>query len=180
MRELASSLLDRHRGSWLLSLGGGVDVSDELEPATDTEVAAPVSAESQLRAAPGRGPRLGRVLVVDDNSMVRETMRRQLLVLGYEVGVAVERADAVAAVGQARGDGRPFDVVVVGVRGDDGSREQILVDARKLDPGVKVMIWTDWVNPGLRAWLRPGDCCVLGKPHALGELRLKLEELLAR
>jgi DNA-binding response OmpR family regulator len=143
-------------------------------------VAVPAAAgESSLRAAPGRGPRRGRILVVDD-PLVRETIRRQLLVLGYEVSVAAGRGEAVAACGQARGEGKRFDAVVLGVRGDDDGAEQTLADVRNLDPGVGVMIWSDWVNPRLCAWALRGGCCVLRKPHALAELQVKLEELLSR
>jgi hypothetical protein len=65
------------------------------------------------------------------------------------------------------------------VRGAGGwGGEHGLAELRRVDPGVKAIIWSDWVNPGLRAYVRRGDCCILGKPHALGELRLRLDELL--
>jgi len=116
------------------------------------EQGAAVSHEAALRAAPGRGPRLGRVLVMDENPMVRETMRRQLIVLGYEVALAADSRDAVAACERACQEGRPFAVVILGVLVDGGwGGAQTLDELKKFAPGSKALVWGDWLNPRLAA-----------------------------
>jgi two-component system, cell cycle sensor histidine kinase and response regulator CckA len=144
------------------------------------EPAAPPSAEASLRAAPGRGPRLGRILVMDDNRMVRETMRRQLVVFGYEVELAAEGREAVAAYEQARGEGKPFDMVVLDQHVDSGwNGERALHELKRLDPGVRTMVCSGLLDAPHETYVRKGFGCVLPKPYSLGELRLKLAELLS-
>jgi len=157
-----------------------VDAADvmRLEPCADPGVLA--SSESSLRAAPGRGPRRGRILVMDDNLMVLDTMRRQLAVFGYEVEIAAEGREAVAAYAKARAEGKPFDMVILDLHVDGGwGGEQTLVELRKLDLGVKAMVCSGLLNATDEAYARQGFGSVLGKPYTLGELRLKLEKMLS-
>ena len=145
------------------------------------ETGPPATPESSLRAAPGRGPRRGRILVMDDNQMVREMMRRQLAVFGFEVELAAEGQEAVAAYAKARGGGKPFDMVVLDLLVDGGwGGEQTLAELRRLDPGVKAMVCSGSLNAPVDTYVRQGFGSVLGKPYTLAELRLKLEEILSR
>jgi CheY-like chemotaxis protein len=117
---------------------------------------------------------------MDDNQMVREMMRRQLAVFGFEVELAVEGREAVAVYAKASGDGKPFDMVVLDLLVDDGwGGEQALAELRKLDPGVKAMVCSGSLNAPVEAYVRQGFGTVLGKPYTLAELRLKLEEMLS-
>ena len=144
-----------------------------------TNRGATASAEATLRAAPGRGPRRGRVLVMDDHQMVRETMRRQLVVFGFEVAVSANGQAAVEAYEQARRDGTPFDMVVLDRLVDGGwGGERTLAELRKLDPRVKAMLWCGSLDAPSEAYVRQGFGAVLGKPYSLEELRLKVEKIL--
>lgn len=135
--------------------------------------------ESALRAAPGRGPRRGRILVMDDHPMVRETMRRQLVVFGFEVELAADGEAAVAAYERARVEGRPFDLVVLDrlVEGGWGG-ERTLVELRRLDSGVRGLLSCAALDARPEAYLRQGFGAVLEKPYSLAELGLKLDEVL--
>ena len=57
-----------------------VTVGLSLEPSSGP--GAERTEESVHLAAPGRGPRRGRILIMDDDRMVLETMRRQLAIFG--------------------------------------------------------------------------------------------------
>jgi two-component system, cell cycle sensor histidine kinase and response regulator CckA len=149
-----------------------------LEPCP--EPGAPATSESALRAAPGRGPRRGRILIMDDNRLVRETLRRQLSVFGYEVEITAEGREAVAAYDQARGDGKPFDMVVLDLIVDGGwGGEQTLAELRKLDDGVKAMVCSGLLSRSVEAYARLGFGCVLAKPYTLSQLRQMLEVMLS-
>ena len=111
--------------------------------------------------------------------MVRETMRRQLVVFGFEVAVSANGQAAVEAYEQARRDGTPFDMVVLDRLVDGGwGGERTLAELRKLDPGVKAMLWCGSLDAPSEAYVRQGFGAVLGKPYSLEELRLKVEKIL--
>ena len=157
-----------------------MDAADGSKLGACPETGPPATPESSLRAAPGRGPRRGRILVMDDNQLVREMMRRQLAVFGFEVELVAEGREAVAAYAKARGDGKPFDMVVLDLLVDGGwGGEQALAELRKLDPGVKAMVCSGLLSRSVEAYKRQGFGSVLAKPYTLCDLRMKLDELLS-
>jgi CheY-like chemotaxis protein len=132
-------------------------------------------------AARGRGPRRGRVLIMDDDRMVRDTMRRQLVIFGYEVVAAVDGEEAVRAYRQAREDGQPFDVVILDLQVPSGwGGERTISELQKLNPGVKALVCSGSLAGPVDAYQRQGFCGVLGKPYAMTELRTVLESALQR
>jgi len=135
--------------------------------------------ESAQIAAPGRGPRRGRILIMDDEKMVRETVRRQLVICGYDVAVAVHGEDAVSAYRQEREAGRPFDVVILDLKVADGwGGEQTLVELLRLDPGVKALVCSGTLAGPKTHYEKKGFCGVIGKPYSLADLRAQLEAVL--
>ena len=130
------------------------------------------SEESEYLAAPGRGPRHGRVLIMDDDRMVRETMRRQLVICGYEVTATSCGEDAVGAYRQARESGWPFDAVILDLMVSGGwGGEQTLAELLSLDPGVKAVVCSGTLAGSKEHYEKQGFCGVLGKPYSLGDLR---------
>jgi CheY-like chemotaxis protein len=116
---------------------------------------------------------------MDDHQMVRETMRRQLVVLGFEVAVAAEGREAVALHEKAIGEGAPFDAVVLDLRVDGGwGGEETLAELRRLNPGVKAMVCSAALAASPDAYLRKGFRAVLSKPYSIVELQQKLETTL--
>ena len=135
--------------------------------------------ESALLAAPGRGPRRGRVLVMDDDRMVRETMRRQLVICGFEVVAAADGEDAVSAYRQAQQDGQPFDAVILDLQVETGwGGEQTLTELLKLDPAVKALVCSGTLEGPTAHYIQKGFRGVLGKPYSLAALRGELEAVL--
>lgn len=134
--------------------------------------------ESSLRAAPGRGPRRGRILVMDDDRMMRDVMRRHLAVFGFEADLFAEGQEAVSAYARAREEGRPFDGVILDLAVDGGwGGERTLGELRALDPDVKAMVCSGSLEATDDQYRRQGFAAVLAKPYSLGEFRQKLETL---
>lgn len=132
--------------------------------------------ESLYPAAPARGPRRGRILIMDDDRMVRETMTRQLTVCGYEVVAAAEGRQAVTIYQGEKAAGRSFDAVILDLQvGNGWGGEQTLEELRRLDPGVKAMVCSGTLAGGTADYLRKGFRAVLGKPYSLGDLRALVE-----
>ena len=138
------------------------------------------SDELSLPAASGRGPRRGRILVMDDDRQLRDMLRRQLAVFGFEVELVAEGREAVAAYAKARGDGKPFDMVVLDLLVDGGwGGERTLAELRGLDPGVKAMVCSGSLSGPPDVYSRQGFGAVLAKPYSLEELRRKVESSLS-
>lgn len=155
----------------------GLDL--ELRVGSRPERTDAYSEESSHLAAPGRGPRRGRVLVMDDDRMVRETMRRQLVICGFEVVASANGEGAVSAYRQAQQDGQPFDAVILDLLVENGwGGEQTLIELLKLDPGVKALVCSGTLEGPKAHYVQKGFRGVLGKPYSLACLRGELESVI--
>lgn len=136
--------------------------------------------EAALPAAPGRGRRLGKILIMDDSLIVRDTMRQQLVLLGYEVVASCDGQEAREVFRQAREAGQPFDAVILDLMVPTGwGGEQTLTELLKLDPGVKALVCSGSLSNPAGHYKRLGFRGVLSKPYALGELRGVVEAVLS-
>jgi len=144
-------------------------------PATDRPAAAACAAEPAMV----RGS--GRVLVMDDEDMVRDVAGAILAELGYEVGFARDGEEAVAVYLQAQKDGRPYDAVIMdltvpgGMNGRDATRELL---AR--DPAARVIVSSGYHQDPIMAHFRDHgfrDC--IAKPYDVSVLSRTLARVLA-
>lgn len=84
------------------------------------------------------GLRSGRVLVMDDDPLVREVSAEMLVALGYEVEVADEGEQALAMYQAAMQQGRRFDAVIMdltvpgGLGGKDAMRRLLELDGQAM------------------------------------------------
>lgn len=130
-------------------------------------------------AALARGPRRGRILVMDDERQVREMMCLQLAVSGYEVTASAHGEDALNAYRRARESGRLYDAVILDLLVPDGwGGERTLAELLQFDPGVKALVCSGTLDGSREHYERKGFRGVLGKPYTLAELCRELEALL--
>jgi two-component system, OmpR family, response regulator MprA len=117
-----------------------------------------------------------RLLVVDDDRAVRESLRRALTLEGYEVDLAVDGPDALARVATSSPDAVVLDVLMPDVDG-------LAVCRRLREAGnrVPVLMLTARESVGDRvAGLDSGADDYVVKPFALEELLARLRALLRR
>ena len=131
----------------------------------------PGSAASDGSAAPAH-----RILVVDDDRAVRESLRRSLEFNGYAVTLAEDGAQALAQVGAARPDAVIMDVMMPRLDGLDATRA---LRAAGNDVPLLVLTARDAVGDRV-AGLDAGADDYLTKPFALDELLARLRALLRR
>ena len=84
-----------------------------------------------------------RVLVMDDEAVLRRLVQAILRHAGHEVEAVGDGAEAVKRYSDAREEGRPFDVVILDLSvpgGVDG--KETLKQLRALDPKVRAMFST--------------------------------------
>ena len=118
-----------------------------------------------------------RILVVDDEPAVRDSLRRALELEGYEVDLAVDGEEALARLGQfPPPDAVILDILMPGIDGLEVCRR-----VRAGGNGVPVLMLTARAEVDSRvAGLDAGADDYLPKPFALAELLARLRALLRR
>jgi len=160
--------------------GGAIAVESEPGVGTTFRLLLPASRklpQAEKASAPASRPRRGRILVMDDEEVVRKLIRRLLEQEGHEVELVEDGQMAVGAYESAKGQGRPFDAVLLDLTVRDGVGGQETVrELLKIDPAVKAMVMSGYANdPVVREPERYGFKGVLAKPFD----KLKLREMLA-
>ncbi len=123
-----------------------------------------------------RSPHLPRVLVVDDDRAVRESLRRSLEFNGYDVHLAGDGAEALAGIGSVVPDVVVMDVMMPRLGGLDATRA---LRAAGNDVPILVLTARDAVGDRVEG-LDAGADDYLTKPFALQELLARLRALLRR
>ena len=117
-----------------------------------------------------------RILVVDDDRAVRESLRRSLAFNGYDVHLAGDGAEALAGIGAVAPDVVVMDVMMPKLDGLEATRA---LRAAGNDVPILVLTARDAVGDRVEG-LDAGADDYLTKPFALEELLARLRALLRR
>ena len=115
--------------------------------------------------ATGRSPRIDapRVLVVEDDPDSARRAARALFAMHLQAVVVPSGAEALERLAR---DGRPFAAACVDSRLRDVPSAQVLAEAHRLRPGLRVLLTSDAVADVLTS-----DCVVLCRPFTADEFR---------
>ncbi|MEA1923733.1 MAG: cache domain-containing protein [Pseudomonadota bacterium] len=172
------SIVSRH--------GGHIGVDSKLGRGTVFTLYLPASEVLQLpqtelvsagSSSPGQS---ARVLVMDDEEIIREVVSQLLEGLGYEVETAEGGQLAIEIYRQARVLGSPFDVVIMdltipgGMGGEEAIKELLL-----LDPEVKAIVSSGYADDPIMAnYTEYGFKGIVSKPYSISQLREVLNRVL--
>ena len=123
----------------------------------------------------------GRVLVMDDEQMVREVLGRMLNHLGYEADFARDGSQAIEKFVQGKASGLPFDVVILDltVPGGMGGKKAVQ-ELLKIDPQVKTIVSSGYSDDAIMAdFHKYGFHEVIAKPYGILELDKVLQKVMA-
>lgn len=121
----------------------------------------------------------GRVLVMDDEDILRDVAVDILRTIGYEAAAVRDGSEALEAYRGAMSAGRPYDVVIMDltVPGGMGGREAV----RKLlemDPGARVIVSSGYSNdPVMADYRKHGFVDVIAKPYRMRDLGAVLQRV---
>jgi PAS domain S-box-containing protein len=156
-------------------LGGGLMLSSKPGVGTTAELLLPVSAELVASATPAavavaEAPAIGRVLLVDDEPLVRASTAGMLSELGYEVVEAASAEEALSLLDrEPQIDGIITDHLMPGMSGVDLARR-----IRVKRPGIPVLLLSGFAGAeGMAAELP-----LLTKPFRQSNLAASLAMLL--
>jgi len=116
----------------------------------------------------------GKILIVDDDLGMRETLEAVLKEDGYQVDTAGDGAQAIQAV-----QAKAYDVILLDVRMPDASGLDVLTRVKKIAPETAVIMMTAYgtVKTAVEA-VKSGAYDFLTKPFELDEMRLQIKKVL--
>jgi DNA-binding NtrC family response regulator len=109
-----------------------------------------------------------KILVVDDESLIRWSLVETLSDSGCEVVAVIDAGSAIQAV---TGSESPFDVALLDLRLPDSHDLALLCRLRRLTPATRVILMTAHGTPEMsQEALDLGAYCVLHKPFEMNAL----------
>ena len=167
-------IIERHRGGLDIESEPGQGTTfrirlpvAEVEPVAEAPVAA-VNGAAVAETAAGRDATgIRRILVVDDQEIIRDVIQQQLAEDGHQVQTAGSGREALEILGSVSYDLLVTDHSMPGMTG-----EELAVQVKGKYPGTAVILLTGFggsVNDNDRAM--PGVDMILGKPASSFELR---------
>ncbi|MCP5047859.1 MAG: PAS domain S-box protein [bacterium] len=122
----------------------------------------------------------GKVLVMDDDKMVGDIVRRQLTHLGYQSEIAHEGHEAIRLYRKALDKDKPFDAVLMDltIPGGLGGAETVK-KLLKIDPHVRAIVSSGYSNDPIMAdFENYGFTNCIVKPYKLQELSQTLHQVM--
>jgi PAS domain S-box-containing protein len=124
----------------------------------------------------------GKILIMDDEDMIREITGELLLNLGYQVEFAKNGNEAIVMYREALDLEKPFDAVILDltIPGGMGGKETIK-ELLKIDPNIRAIVSSGYSNDPIMAEFKDhGFGGVIIKPYRLAELSQTLHDVLDR
>jgi len=144
--------------------------------------AEPLEGEGQgaVDADPVAPPSIRRVLVMDDEEMLRKLSLRMLKRLGYAAESVENGAGAIDAYQKQKDLGKPFDMVILDLTNKGGmGGKQTIRELLKIDPHVKAIVSSGYFSDPVIADFRAyGFRGTIPKPYRQEDLKEALERIL--
>ena len=164
---------------------GLITVESELGTGTTFVIYLPVSEKEVVEAVPAKKPapeisvsKGEKILVMDDEAVVREVSNALLTHLGYEVEVAVDGVEAIELYKKTMESEKPFDMVILDLTNKAGmGGAETMVNLLEIDPDVKAIVASGYSNdPVMSNFREHGFRGALPKPFNLDKLKEALHD----
>jgi len=130
-------------------------------PAADRKIICQPGVERKLFSGSGK------ILVMDDEALVREVVGKMIVYLGYEASLARDGEEAINIFAEAQKSGHPFDAVILDltVPGGMGGKEA-MAKLLKIDPQVKAIASSGYSDdPVMAGFHEYGFSAIIPKPY---------------
>ena len=167
------SIVERH--------GGYMETKDDTGSGKTTSIYIPAIAEAE-EEKPKKEEKLisgkGKVLVMEDDVLVRDTVIAMIKRLGYEVDFAENADETIEKYSKSLNNGHPFDAVLIDltINGEIQGIEAI-EKLKELNPDVVGILSTGYLNnPVINEYEEHGFSDLLHKPYDMKELSKALSD----
>jgi two-component system cell cycle sensor histidine kinase/response regulator CckA len=164
---IAHAIVSKHHGTITVESAVGAGTTFSISLPASHQALPPSRTEDT-------GPDIGqhKILVMDDEAMIREVLSLALTHMGYEVACAEDGVEAITLYQSARGAGQPFAAVILDVLIPTGmGGVETMLQLQQLDPQVKAIVCSGYANdPVMAAYAQYGFSGVLTKPFTVQEL----------
>lgn len=125
--------------------------------------------------------RKGKILIMDDDKIIRDVTTRLLNKIGYKAESVEEGHAALRSYKRAMASNNPFDAVFIDLNISVGMNgEETIQKLKRLDPEVKAVVFSsDICNPLMLNYRAFGFYDALAKPFSVEELESVLESVKA-
>jgi PAS domain S-box-containing protein len=123
----------------------------------------------------------GRILVLDDEDLIRRMLQAMLPTLGYDVTCVSSGTEAINRYRDALAEGKPYAAVILDltIPGGMGGRE-VLTHLQALDPAVKALASSGYTDdPVMADDVRYGFRGMVPKPYTIETLSVALQRVLS-
>ncbi len=179
--SICHSIIKGHSGDVDVGSQEGVGATFNIYlPASDGKASKEKPEKSQMKATPVIGK--GRILVMDDEKMIRHLAGEILSYLGYKVSFSKDGAKAIEIYKGAMESGEPFDAVILDltVRGGMGGKEAIR-KLMEIDPHVTGIVSSGYSDDSVMTnFEKYGFKGVVAKPYSVHEVSVVLDEAIGR
>lgn len=164
--------------------GGRITVESKVGLGTTFTIYLPASPGEKLTEVPvlirKKAERQARIMVMDDEEMIRDIARDVLDYLGYKVILAADGQEALRLYLEHLEAGTSIDLVILDltIPGGMGGKETIR-ELLALDPHAKVIVASGYSNdPVMANYKEYGFVSMLSKPFDVTELSTKIDMIL--
>ncbi len=175
----AYSIISRHSGRIFVSSepGSGTTISIFL-PAFEKEMEK--SKPYEDIKLPKAKVKTGKILLMDDEKMIRTLANHMLKRLGYEPEMAKDGNEAIERYKKALSEWQPFDLVILDLTVKDGmGGKECMKSLLKIDPGIKAIVSSGYsTDPVITEYGRYGFKMALPKPYNKNEMEIAINEIL--
>ncbi len=165
---ITHSIIRKHQGliSVVSEQGQGTSFTILL-PAVDSEKIVEPTSSNEIRQGCG-----GTIMIMDDEEMVRDVVRRMLIHLGYDVILTKDGKEAIDLYKESLGKEKKPDLIIMDltIPGGMGGKEAVQ-KILNIDPKAKIIVCSGYADDPIMANCKDyGFCAAIVKPIQLQEL----------
>lgn len=176
---ICHSIMLKHHGALTVDSTKGEGTTFRVYlPATRREVGVE---KDSIPPFPERAETPLRILIMDDEEIMRDTLGRTLHQMGHTVGIFCEGKDAILAYEDPRKYSRDWDLLLLDltIPGGMGGRET-LAALQTIDANVRAVVMTGYTNDEIMTtYASAGFKAVLPKPFTSHRLKAVINESMA-
>jgi len=165
---------------------GHITVESEVGVGTVFTLYLPAYEKDKIELKPFERPTVdkelvstGKILVMDDEEMIRCLAKQRLIRFGYDADIAKDGAEAFELYKRALDSGKPYDAVILDltVKKGMGGKEAVK-KVLEIDPQAKAIVSSGYsTDPVLADFKRYGFIGALTKPYTMRDLGLVLGKI---